>query len=145
MVDHVLFLRLDLAVLAKDEREQRLTDQLHSLSAIPGCVSVSFGRTFLTERAQGYTHVLSVRLVDEAALGVYQKHPMHVRVRDEELKPCVRKEPLLPEHPKAPLVCLDAKTVCVKGPASTKAMWQGLALGGWATALALMAVVAMKK
>jgi hypothetical protein len=43
---------------------------------------------------------------------------MHVRVRDEELKPCVRKEPLLPEHPKAPLVCLDAKTVRVKGPAS---------------------------
>ena len=44
---------------------------------IPGIVDVTFGRSFTTARARGFTHVLNVRFVDKAAGDAYQPHRLH--------------------------------------------------------------------
>jgi hypothetical protein len=56
---------------------------------IPGVQSLTLGRNF-TDRANGFTHGLSVILDDKAALAAYGPHPYHVEVatalrRDAEL------------------------------------------------------------
>lgn len=56
---------------------------------VPGVQSLNLGRNF-TERANGFTHGLSVILDDKAALQGYAVHPYHVEVatllrRDAEL------------------------------------------------------------
>ncbi|KXS14686.1 dabb-domain-containing protein [Gonapodya prolifera JEL478] len=54
---------------------------------VPGVIRATAGETFTTERAQGFTHLLVVELVDRAALQMYQTHPDHVAVRDKVIVP----------------------------------------------------------
>ena len=44
---------------------------------IPGVVDVTFGRSFTSSRARGFTHVLNCRFVDKAAGDAYQPHHLH--------------------------------------------------------------------
>ncbi|KAJ3032190.1 UNVERIFIED_CONTAM: hypothetical protein HDU68_000029 [Siphonaria sp. JEL0065] len=62
-------------------------DALLTLTAIPGCTRVQFGETFTTDRSRGYTHQLVVELADKETLPLYAKHPMHVAVLTNHLKP----------------------------------------------------------
>mmetsp|Transcript_14151 Transcript_14151/g.16113 ORF Transcript_14151/g.16113 Transcript_14151/m.16113 type:complete len:107 (+) Transcript_14151:128-448(+) len=48
-----------------------------TLLEIPGVNSVQFGRTFTTERAKGYTHVLVVHFDNKESLPGYGPHPAH--------------------------------------------------------------------
>ena len=57
-----------------------LAAALNSLRSCHVVLSVSFGESFTTARAKGFTHGLIVRLPDKAALPVYAKHPDHVAV-----------------------------------------------------------------
>lgn len=42
---------------------------------IPGVLAIAVGETFTTARAQGYTHVLTVRLDSRQRLTEYDQHP----------------------------------------------------------------------
>ena len=47
------------------------------VGSIPGVVSVSFGRSFTTEFAQGFTHMLVVVMDHPDRLAGYGPHPTH--------------------------------------------------------------------
>lgn len=70
-----------------DEAEMAaLLADIRALAAtIPGVVSIHAGRN-VTDRAQGYTHAVSVVLAGRDALEPYLEHPAHVavgaRIRD---------------------------------------------------------------
>ncbi len=49
------------------------------LTRVPGVRELTVGENF-TDRANGYTHGLSVMLADRAALQAYLVHPAHVEV-----------------------------------------------------------------
>ncbi len=53
---------------------------------IPGIVDLTCGENF-SPRSQGYTHALTVRLTDRAALDAYGPHPAHQRVVQEFIAP----------------------------------------------------------
>ncbi|OAJ37677.1 hypothetical protein BDEG_21674 [Batrachochytrium dendrobatidis JEL423] len=55
----------------------KLDSSLKGLTCIPGVLDVSFGKTFTTERAQGFNHVLIATLKDRAALATYSTNPQH--------------------------------------------------------------------
>ncbi len=63
--------------------DERIAEHLAALRSLPADVAVirslNCGANF-TDRADGYTHGLSVVLDDRAALGVYADHPRHVEV-----------------------------------------------------------------
>ena len=44
---------------------------------LPGVLSVQFGETFTTQRAEGHTHVLVVTFDSREALPVYTEHEIH--------------------------------------------------------------------
>jgi hypothetical protein len=53
---------------------------------VPGIVS-AHGGTNLTDRSQGYTHVLVVRFADRAALDAYLPHAEHQAAVTEAVRP----------------------------------------------------------
>jgi hypothetical protein len=55
---------------------------------IPGVEELSCGANF-TQRSKGYTHGLTVRFTDEAALDVYIPHPVHQDVVQNLINPIV--------------------------------------------------------
>ncbi len=61
-------------------RVQHHLDALRSLATrVPGVRQLHLGTNF-TDRANGYTHGLTVILDDKAALQAYAVHPAHVEV-----------------------------------------------------------------
>ncbi|MEM8641754.1 MAG: Dabb family protein [Cyanobacteria bacterium P01_G01_bin.54] len=63
-----------------------------SLGQMPGQIPVilglSCGENF-SDRAQGFTHGLVVRVGDRAALAQYQAHPVHQAIVHSQIKPIV--------------------------------------------------------
>lgn len=57
-------------------------------SQIPQIIALSCGENF-TNRSQGFTHGLVVRLADRAALEAYQAHPVHQVIVQTQIKPIV--------------------------------------------------------
>ena len=53
---------------------------------ISGIVDLTCGENF-SPRSQGYTHALTVRFEDRAALETYGPHPAHQRVVQEMIAP----------------------------------------------------------
>jgi hypothetical protein len=78
-VNAVLFKFLETAQLTKES--------FADLATVDGVVSVKFNKTLLTERAKGFTHMLVVELESMSALENYSKHPKHVRIVKELVKP----------------------------------------------------------
>jgi hypothetical protein len=77
-VNHMVWLRFRPDVPA--ERIAAHLEALRGLAGrVPGVRGVTVGANF-TDRAQGYTHGLSVILDDRAALSAYAVHPAHVEV-----------------------------------------------------------------
>lgn len=77
-VNHMVWMKF-----RADVGEARIAAHLQALRAlaeiVPGVQQLNLGRNF-TERANGYTHGLSVILTDKAALQGYAVHPYHVEV-----------------------------------------------------------------
>eukprot|EP00960_Hanusia_phi_P060107 764409-Hanusia_phi.AAC.2 len=65
---------------------------------VPGIIAISFGPTFTTDRAQGFTHALVVDLKDKEALQAYGPHPEHVAVLNNDLKPNMEQPPLAMDY-----------------------------------------------
>ncbi|MCW6036456.1 Dabb family protein [Spirulina subsalsa FACHB-351] len=63
-----------------------LDDFNHMPGNIPEVVSVSCGENF-TNRSQGFTHGLVVRLNVPEELERYQQHPFHQKIVQEKIKP----------------------------------------------------------
>uniref|UniRef100_A0A7S3V0R8 Stress-response A/B barrel domain-containing protein n=1 Tax=Aplanochytrium stocchinoi TaxID=215587 RepID=A0A7S3V0R8_9STRA len=57
------------------------------LLEIPGVQTVQFGKTFTTERAQGWTHVLVVQFDSKESLPGYGPHPIHKAWADKFARP----------------------------------------------------------
>ncbi|MGB0560698.1 MAG: Dabb family protein [Spirulinaceae cyanobacterium] len=55
---------------------------------MPVIVALSCGENF-SDRAQGFTHGLVVRLADRDALAQYQAHPVHQAIVQSQIKPIV--------------------------------------------------------
>lgn len=87
-VNHMVWIKFGSDVPA--ERIAQHLAGLQSLAtSVPGIRQLTVGRNF-TNRANGYTHGVSVILDDEAALSAYAVHPRHVEVatalrKDSEL------------------------------------------------------------
>ena len=48
---------------------------------IPGIIDLTFGRTFTTNRACGYTHCLNVRFLNKKSGDQYQPHTLHAKFK----------------------------------------------------------------
>ena len=55
---------------------------------IPGILSIAVGETFTTERAAGYTHVLTIRLDSRQRLTEYDQHPGEWSTHTSHVLPC---------------------------------------------------------
>ncbi|KAI8799685.1 stress responsive A/B barrel domain-containing protein [Cladochytrium replicatum] len=62
-------------------------------SGLPGLIKLSFGPTFTTERARGYTHALVAEFTDREALQVYTVSDIHVQVVTENVRPLLEPVP----------------------------------------------------
>ena len=77
-VNHSVWLRFKADVSA-ERVEEHLAALRSLLQTVPGIRDLTLGANF-TDRANGYTHGLSVLLPDKAALKAYAVHPAHVEV-----------------------------------------------------------------
>ena len=59
---------------------------LRSLASIDGVEEMAVGANF-SERGAGFTHALSARFRDRAALAAYGPHPAHQKVVQELTRP----------------------------------------------------------
>jgi hypothetical protein len=77
-VNHMVWLRFK-----PDLSEERVAQHLAALrllaERVPGISGLTLGANF-TDRANGFTHALSVLLENKAALTAYATHPAHVEV-----------------------------------------------------------------
>merc|ERR1711934_539795 len=110
--------------------EQKLRKGTGGLKAIPGVISASFGKNY-TQRSQGYTHAIVVRLKDKQAEQDYQTDKVHTDLRDTLLKPL-----FMGTNPVLALDYEHTPPACPFGPMSFLGV--GAALG------ALAACVTMK-
>ncbi|KAI8810401.1 hypothetical protein BJ742DRAFT_770413 [Cladochytrium replicatum] len=62
-------------------------------SGLPGLIKLTFGPTFTTERARGYTHALVAEFTDREALHVYNVSDMHVSAVTENVRPLLEPVP----------------------------------------------------
>jgi len=67
------------------EQTEDMYKQVRTLRSIKGVLWIECGRNF-TNRAD-YEHVLAMAIESKEALEYYQKHPDHVKVRDEYIRP----------------------------------------------------------
>ncbi len=95
MVEHLVLFRW------KDDAPEgakaRVEEELRALQGrIPGIRDLTYGANFST-RSQGFTHALTVRFEDRAALEVYSPHPAHQRVVQEFIAP-IRADTLVVDY-----------------------------------------------
>eukprot|EP00277_Geminigera_cryophila_P013441 CAMPEP_0179441076 /NCGR_PEP_ID=MMETSP0799-20121207/24671_1 /TAXON_ID=46947 /ORGANISM="Geminigera cryophila, Strain CCMP2564" /LENGTH=108 /DNA_ID=CAMNT_0021225055 /DNA_START=68 /DNA_END=394 /DNA_ORIENTATION=+ len=65
-----------------------ISKSMHGMKGkIPGILKLSYGPSFTTDRADGFTHVLVVDLVDKLAFEVYAIHAEHIRIIKDEMFP----------------------------------------------------------
>ena len=69
---------------------QKVIDATEELKKIPGVVSVTAGRA-IPPAGQGFDVGIVVTFKDEAALRAYESNPIHVKARDEVLRPLAGK------------------------------------------------------
>lgn len=72
--------------------QQQLIEGSKSFADIPGVIAVTAGPTFPSGRPvvdDSFDVALTVILKDREALQNYQNHPLHVRVKQQVLKPLV--------------------------------------------------------
>ncbi|KAI8909881.1 hypothetical protein DFJ77DRAFT_512771 [Powellomyces hirtus] len=62
-------------------------EQVRTLAGIKGVQRFSFGRTFTTDRAKGYTHAMVMDFADKEALERYSSDEHHVHVINTYIKP----------------------------------------------------------
>lgn len=95
IIDHIVLLKVRPDVTEEDIK--RLIDGANSLKAIPGVITITVGSTFVEEwmsdRRDGVTHSISVRLESKDALKVYQDHQLHVKVKNECIVPILAAPP----------------------------------------------------
>jgi hypothetical protein len=84
VIDHVVLL----AVRPGENAEPMVAALRELAETIPGIVSLSAGVNF-TDRGKQFTHGLSLRLEDRAALDRYLAHPQHVAVVEQQIKPII--------------------------------------------------------
>lgn len=77
-VNHMVWLRFKSDVSA-ERVAQHLAALRSLLQRVPGIRDLTLGANF-TDRANGYTHALSVLMENKAALTAYATHPAHVEV-----------------------------------------------------------------
>ena len=77
-----------------ESARQRIVDESEKFRAIPGVVSVNAGRPIPSTRPvvdSSYDVGLVITFKDESALRAYETNPVHVKARDEVLRPLVGK------------------------------------------------------
>lgn len=77
-----------------NKAQEQLIEATKSLRQIPGVVAVTVGKTFPSKRKvvdDSFDVALTVILEDRAALQSYQNHPLHVKVKKQQLKPLVQR------------------------------------------------------
>ncbi|KAL7746609.1 hypothetical protein RI367_008009 [Sorochytrium milnesiophthora] len=79
---------VDALLKALNNMKTQLPDLLLYLSA---------GTNF-TERSQGYTHALVVKVASKEALQQYLEHPVHVQLVEQHLKPLMAAPPLVVDY-----------------------------------------------
>jgi hypothetical protein len=73
---------------------QRIIDETQTLKAIPGVVSVTAGRAVPSTRPvvdSSFDVGIVISFKDEAALRAYESNPIHLKARDEVLRPLASK------------------------------------------------------
>lgn len=78
MIEHMVWLKFRPAVTPQ-KIEQHLAALRSLKNTVPGIIELSVGLNF-TDRANGCTHGLLVRLASRKDLETYLRHPEHVRV-----------------------------------------------------------------
>lgn len=77
-VNHIVWIKFKQQINA-----DRINTHLENLRAlkdnVPGILDLSLGENF-TDRANGFTHCLTITLADKSALQRYATHPNHVIV-----------------------------------------------------------------
>src|SRR5436309_2005981 len=73
---------------------QKIIDETEKLAKIPGVMSISAGRAVPSTRPvvdSSFDVGIVITFKDEAALHAYETNPIHVRARDEVLRPLAGK------------------------------------------------------
>jgi hypothetical protein len=87
MVEHIVCFKMKPE--STPEQAEALISLLRGLKeTIPTVVDLSAGRTFTTDRSQGYTIGVVVRFRDKEGLAVYGPHPTHQPVKDYVSQVC---------------------------------------------------------
>ena len=84
MIEHVVIFKWKSD--AAPQQIESAISALRTLAAIPGVVAISVGNT-VTDRGQGYTTGLVVRLDNYDTLAIYAQHPMHLAVLSDFIIP----------------------------------------------------------
>eukprot|EP01083_Nonionella_stella_P064006 166429_1 len=102
-IEHVVLLKIRDDALRSQIEEMMIA--VKSLTKISGVLQVSTGGrlssddnescTFLdSSSCHGFNHALCVHLESKEALRVYQDHEMHIRIRDDFIKPLLSGPPI---------------------------------------------------
>ena len=87
MLEHVVLFRVKEG--SSPDLLARMASGIRGLKeAVPVVVDLTFGAN-VTDRGQGFTHGLVVRLHSREDLDRYLEHPEHVRVVTEDVRPIV--------------------------------------------------------
>mmetsp|Transcript_15597 Transcript_15597/g.24253 ORF Transcript_15597/g.24253 Transcript_15597/m.24253 type:complete len:100 (-) Transcript_15597:153-452(-) len=95
-VRHIVLLKFKEGTQEEASRAKQNIEALQG--KITGLVAVSFGPSFTTDRAKGYTHCLVVDVADRDALKVYLEHPDHVAVAQNDFKPFLQEPSLAVDY-----------------------------------------------
>ena len=76
-VHHLVFFKFRGNALSDALAAEIHADIPSTLLNIPGVTEASFGKSLAEKRAQGFTHMLSVKFESRAAFGGWAAHPMH--------------------------------------------------------------------
>jgi hypothetical protein len=87
MLEHVVLFKVRSGTAS--DLLARMADGIRGLKEyVPVVVDLTFGAN-VTDRGQGFTHGLVVRLNSREDLDLYLEHPEHVRVVSEDVRPIV--------------------------------------------------------
>jgi len=135
-VEHIVL--LDVAENAPPYMREALERGVRSLVKIKGVQSVSFGETFTTERAKGFTHAIVVTLDSKEDLAKYAVDALHLKVKKENIAPILNKTS---SH--GPILAVDIDETGSRGAGGSadreRTFWKFTAFGALALAGALIA------
>ena len=105
-MEHVVLIKKTPA-LTENEADQHIKDAAALVRGIPCVTSASGGRAVDTKRAQGFTHMLVVRLKLTTDLNFFTKHQLNKRAVKKHISPVVG--PGSVEEKYARMIKLDIK------------------------------------